>query len=63
MLSATRAEGYNMNKTSKTVTVQQSGGNVYVNLPKEIRILADIDKGDTLLVTGDRSGKLTIEKV
>ena len=44
-----------------TVKVQSNKSNTWINLPKEIRELLDIKKGDTLLLTL-KDGKIVIEK-
>lgn len=44
-----------------TVKVQANKSNTWVNIPKEIRELLDIKKGDTVLVTV-KDGKIVIEK-
>lgn len=45
----------------KTVKVQASSTNTYINLPKEVRELLDIKKGDTLLVEV-KDNKIIISK-
>lgn len=45
----------------KTVKVQATSSNVFINLPKEIREELDIKKGDTLLLRVE-NGKIVIEK-
>ena len=44
-----------------TVKVQATKTNVFINLPKEMRDLLEIKKGDTLLLTLI-DGKIVIEK-
>lgn len=45
----------------KTVKVQATQTNTFINLPKEIREQLDIKKGDTLLLTV-KDGKIIISK-
>ena len=44
-----------------TVKVQATKTNTFINIPKEIRELLDIQKGDTLLLKVE-DGKIIIEK-
>ena len=44
-----------------TVKVQANKSNTWINLPKEIRELLNIKKGDTLILK-DEEGKINIEK-
>lgn len=44
-----------------TAKVQATKTNTFINIPKEIREMLDIKKGDTVLLTA-KDGKLVIEK-
>ena len=44
-----------------TVKVQANKSNSWINIPKEIREMLDIKKGDTLLLAV-KDGKIIIEK-
>lgn len=52
-----------MKKKIATVAVQKSGSNEYINLPKSVREIFNIAKGDNLQVSIDTAtNEITLKK-